>query len=382
MKSLSNYELKTLMNKQKAPCISMFMPTHRTGAEIQQNQIRLRNLLREAEEKLLDGGLRTAEAKALLEPVSGLLGNVIFWRHQSDGLAVFLSADVFSYYCLPIDFDELIVVADRFHVRPLLPVLGSDGRFYILTLSQNEIRLYESTKQSIREIELETIPKNIADALHYDELEKQVRFHRGTSRGGERGSMLSGGGANLDDMKENILKYFRQINRGLHSLLKDERVPLVLAGVDYLFPIYREANTYPSLIDEGIAGNPKGISTELLHKQALQIIKPYFQKAEDDALAQYRQSSGTGLTSNDIKEIVPAAYHGRVGLLFISTGQQPWGVFNPESNEVQLHRTMKSDSEGLLDFSAIQTFLNGGSVFSIAREKMPDDTSVAAVFRY
>jgi hypothetical protein len=382
MKSLSNYELKTLMNKQKAPCISMFMPTHRTGAEIQQNQIRLRNLLREAEEKLLDGGLRTAEAKALLEPVSGLLGNVIFWRQQSDGLAVFLSADVFSYYCLPIDFDELIVVADRFHVRPLLPVLGSDGRFYILTLSQNEIRLYESTKQSIREIELETIPKNIADALHYDELEKQVRFHRGTSRGGERGSMLSGGGANLDDMKENILKYFRQINRGLHSILKDERVPLVLAGVDYLFPIYREANTYPSLIDEGIAGNPKGISTELLHKQALQIIKPYFQKAEDDALAQYRQSSGTGLTSNDIKEIVPAAYHGRVGLLFISTGQQPWGVFDPESNEVQLHRTMKSDSEGLLDFSVIQTFLNGGSVFSIAREKMPDDTSVAAVFRY
>jgi hypothetical protein len=382
MKSLSNYELKTLMNKQKAPCISMFMPTHRTGAEIQQNQIRLRNLLREAEEKLLDGGLRTAEAKALLEPVSGLLGNVIFWRQQSDGLAVFLSADVFSYYCLPIDFDELIVVADRFHVRPLLPVLGSDGRFYILTLSQNEIRLYESTKQSIREIELETIPKNIADALHYDELEKQVRFHRGTSRGGERGSMLSGGGANLDDMKENILKYFRQINRGLHSILKDERVPLVLAGVDYLFPIYREANTYPSLIDEGIAGNPKGISTELLHKQALQIIKPYFQKAEDNALAQYRQSSGTGLTSNDIKEIVPAAYHGRVGLLFISTGQQPWGVFDPESNEVQLHRTMKSDSEGLLDFSVIQTFLNGGSVFSIAREKMPDDTSVAAVFRY
>ncbi|MCX5845068.1 MAG: hypothetical protein NTW12_01710 [Deltaproteobacteria bacterium] len=382
MKSLSNYELKTLMNKQKAPCISLFMPTYRTGAELQQNQIRLRNLLREAEEKLLDGGLRTAEAKALLEPVSGLLGNVIFWRQQSDGLAVFLSADVFSYYCLPIDFDELIVVADRFHVRPLLPVLGSDGRFYILTLSQNEIRLYESTKQSIREIELETIPKNIADALHYDELEKQVRFHRGTSRGGERGSMLSGGGANLDDMKENILKYFRQINRGLHSLLKDERVPLVLAGVDYLFPIYREANTYPSLIDEGIAGNPKGISTELLHKQALQIIKPYFQKAEDDAIAQYRQSSGTGLTSNDIKEIVPAAYHGRVGLLFISTGHQPWGVFDPESNEVQLHRTMKSDSEGLLDFSAIQTFLNGGSVFSIAREKMPDDTSVAAVFRY
>lgn len=382
MKSISKDELKALMNTQKLPCISLFMPTHRAGAEIQQNQIRLRNLLREAEEKLLANGLRATEVKKLLEPALGLLGNVIFWRQQSDGLALFLSADVFSYYCLPINFDELIVVTDRFHVKPLLPLLSGEGRFYILTLSQKGSRLYEGTKQSIREIELEAIPKSLAEALQYDDLEKQVRFHRGTARGGERGSMLSGGGAELDDAKENILKYFRQIDRGLHDLLKDERIPLMLAGVDYLFPIYREANTYPPLMDEGITGNPKGISTEQLHKQALEIVKPYFQKSENDAIAQYRQSSGTGLTSNDIKEIVQAAYHGRVASLFITTGHQQWGGFDPASNEVQLHREMKPGSEGLLDFSAIQTFLNGGTVFSLAQEKMPDDTPIAAVFRY
>jgi len=382
MKSISKDELKTLLNKQKAPCISLFMPTYRTGAEIQQNQIRFRNLLREAEEKLLASGLRATDIKKLLEPAHGLLGNVIFWRQQSDGLVIFLSADVFSYYCLPINFDELIVVTDRFHVKPLLPVLSGDGRFYILTLSQKGSRLYEGTKQSIREIELETIPKSLAEALQYDDLEKQVRFHRGTVRSGERGSMLSGGGAELDDAKDNILKYFRQIDRGLHDLLKDERIPLVLAGVDYLFPIYREVNTYPHLMDEGITGNPKGISAEQLHIQSLEIVRPYFQKAENDAIAQYRQSSGTGLTSNDIKEIVQASYHGRVALLFITTGHQQWGVFDPECNEVQLHDKMTPGCEGLIDFSAIQAFLNGGDVYSLPREKMPDDTPMAAVFRY
>jgi len=382
MKSISKDEFNVLMKKQKAPCVSVFMPTYRAGAEIQQNQIRLRNLLREAEEQLLAGGTRPAEAKKLLESSQELLGNVMFWRQQSDGLSIFTSADVFSYYCLPINFDELIVVADRFHVNPLLPILSGDERCYILTLSQKGSRLFEGTKQSIREIQIEAIPKSLADALQYDDLEKQVRFHRGTARGGERGSMLSGGGAELDDSKDNILKYFRQIDKGLHDLLKDERIPLVLAGVDYLFPIYREANTYTYLMDEGIPGNPKGLNTEQLHRQTLEIVKPYFEKAENDAIAQYKQSSGTGLTSNDIKEIVPAAYHGRIGLLFITAGIQQWGTFNAETNDIQLHRKIKSGSENLLDFSAIQTFLNGGAVFSVDRGKMPDDTSIAAVFRY
>lgn len=382
MKSLSKDEMKALMNTQNPPCISLFMPTYRTGAEIQQNQIRLRNLLRQAEEELIAKGLRASEVKKLLEPVQGLLGNVIFWRQQSDGLAVFLSGDVFNYYCLPIHFDEFLVVAERFHVKPLLPVLSGEGRFFILTLSQKGSHLYEGTKQSIREIELEAIPKSLAEALQYDDLEKQIRFHRGTARGGERGSMLSGGGAELDDAKENILKYFRQIDKGLHALMKEEKIPLVLAGVDYLFPIYREANTYPHLMDEGITGNPKGISTEQLHKQSLDIVQPHFLKAEQDALAQYRQSSGTGLTSNDIKEIVPAAYHGRIASLFVTTGHQQWGVFNQERNEVELHGKITQGSEGLLDFSAIQTFLNGGTVFSLPSEKMPDAASIAAVFRY
>jgi hypothetical protein len=382
MKTLSKDELKSLMAKQKGFCISMFMPTYRTGAEAQQNQIRLRNLLRVAEEKLLAGGCRPQEAKTLLEPVHGLVSNVIFWRHVSDGLAVFLSSSVFNYYCLPADFDELIVVADRFHIKPLLSVLSGDNRFYVLTLSQNEIHLFEGTKLNVSEIEIDTIPKSLAEALQYDELEKQVRFHRGTPRGGERSSMMSGHGADLDDNKDNILKYFRKIDKGLRDLLRDERIPLVLAGVDYLFPIYKEANTYPHLMDEGIAGNPKGMSAEQLHRQAGAIVEPYFQKDENDAIAQYRQSSGTGLTSKDIMEIVPAAYHGRVGLLFIVKGYQKWGIFDSGINGVRLHQKMESGGEGLPDFAAIQTFLNGGAVFVLDPEKMPDEAPLAAVFRY
>jgi len=382
MNTLSQDEIKTLLGKHQGLCISLFMPTFRTGAESQQNQIRLRNLLRSAEEKLLAGGLRPQEIKTLLEPAQALPGNVLFWRRQSDGLALFISADRFRCFCLPEAFGELIVVADHFHVKPLLPLLGGDNRFYILALSQKEVRLLEGTGRSVQEIELEAVPKSLADALQIDEFDKQVRFRAGSASSATGMAMVSGHGGVAADTKENLLKYFRLIDRGLHDLLRDERAPLVLAGVDYLFPIYREANTYPRLIEEGIPGNPQGISAETLHHATLKIVSPYFQKAEHDAVAQYRQSSGTGLTSADSREIVPAAHHGRIGLLLVASGRQQWGTYNGESGAVQTHEQAGATSEDLLEMAAIQTFLNGGTVFTLSPGTMPDKSDLAAVFRY
>ena len=382
MNAFSQDELQALMGKHQGSCISVFMPTFRTGQESQQNQIRFKNLLRTAEEKLLAGGLRPQEIKELLEPAQALPGNVPFWRRQSDGLALFLSADWFRCFRLPVAFDELVVVAERFHIKPLLPVLSGDGRFFILALSQKEVRLLEGTRQGVQERELETLPKSLADALQYDEFAKQVRFRAGSVSGPAGMAMVSGHGGVADDTKDNLLKYFRLIDRGLHDLLKDERTPLVLAGVDYLFPIYREANTYPRLIEEGISGNPEGTSAEALHRMAMKIVSPVFQKAETDAVAQYRQSSGTGLTSTEIREIVPAAAHGRVGLLFVAAGRQHWGTFTAENGVVELHGKQETASEDLLEVAAAQTFLNGGSVFLLSPEKMPDTADLAAVFRY
>jgi hypothetical protein len=382
MNVFSQDELKALMGKHQGLCVSIFMPTYRTGAESQQNPIRFRNLLRTAEEKLLAGDMRPQEIKGLLEPAQALPGNVLFWRRQSDGLALFLSTDLFRSFRLPASFEELVAVSDKFHVKPLLPLLSGDGRFYILALSQKKVRLLEGTAQSVREIELDTLPKSLADALQIDESDKQVRFRAGSMSGAPGTAMVSGHGGVADDTKENLLKYFRLIARGLHDLLKDERAPLVLAGVDYLFPIYREANTYPRLIEGGIPGNPEGASMEALHRSALKIVKPFFQKAENDAVAQYRQSSGTGLTSTDIREILPAAVHGRIGLLFISAGSRVIGRFDAASGTLELQRKAGTGGEDLLEIAAIQTFLNGGSVFILPPEKMPEAGDLAAVFRY
>jgi hypothetical protein len=375
MKLITIDDLKTLIEKQKGLGISIYMPTHRAKPETQQDPIRFKNLLAEAERQLLANGLRALQVRKLLKPAQGLLSNRPFWQYQSDGLALFLSAKVFRYYRLPLNFRELVVVTDRFHTKPLLPLFSGSERFYVLALSQNEVKLFEGSRYNISEVELEGVPKSMEEALIYDDHEKQLQLHPGTPRRvGKRGAMFHG--------KENLRRYFRLIDKGLHQLLKREGAPLVLAGVDYFFSIYREANTYPYLLDSGIAGSPDKRSAEELHEQAWLMVKPLLLKAQKEAAARYKQLMTTKRASHELKTIVPAAYHGRIEFLFVAVGTQRWGTFDPRSNVVHLHQKTKPGDGDLLDFVSVHALFNGGTVYAVEPKKVPGDAPLAAVFRY
>jgi hypothetical protein len=85
-----------------------------------------------------------------------------------------------------------------------------------------------------------------------------------------------------------IRQWFRTIDKEVGGLLSDAQSPLVLAGVDTLFPLYKEVNTHPHLMEEGIPGNPEGMKTEDLHQQAWAIVEPVFRKKREAGSARYR----------------------------------------------------------------------------------------------
>ncbi|MCL5959163.1 MAG: hypothetical protein M1358_07550 [Chloroflexi bacterium] len=384
MDVLSLDELKTLLETREGPCISIFLPTHQVGTDAEQDRIRLKNLLREAEERLSSMGIRPLRIESVLEPAQRLLSDSLFWQYQSGGVAMFLSPDFSRHYHFPLGFEELVVVADRFHVKPLLPLLSIGGRFYILAVSGDQVRLLQGSREKVGEIKVKGMPESLADALKYDEAERQLQYHTDApiQRMRRRVAIFHGHGVGTDDEKDNILRYFYQIDKALHTVLHEERAPLVLAGVEYLFPIYREANTYSHLLEEGIEGNPEEVSAEELHERALAILQPYFVKAQEEAVAKYEELSGSERVSTDIKEIVPAATYGRIDTLFVAVGFHQWGSFNPDTNEVILHSEFQPGDEDLLDLASVNTILNRGTVHAVQADEVPGGTPQAAVFRY
>ena len=172
-----------------------------------------------------------------------------------------------------------------------------------------------------------------------------------------------------------MIRFLHAIDRGLLAFLKDEQAPLVFAGVDYLFSFYCEITSLPNLLEKNISGNPDGLRLDELGKQSWVIAQAFYKKTQDEALAQYWQSVGTGFASTNIAEIIPAAYNGRMGILFSAAGCRQWGKFRPEGNEVILLGKEESRSEDLCDFAAMHTFLNKGLVYEMQPQEMPEGQS-------
>jgi hypothetical protein len=389
MENLTLDQIKKLAQQTQSPSISIYLPTHRAGQDTQQDPIRFKNLLREAERHLLDNGMKPREVSALLQPGQALLENSFFWQHQRDGLAVFIAADDFHDYRLPFRVEELLIIARSYYVKPVLPLFTNNGHCYILAISQDEVRLFEGTRHTVGQIELpDGTPESMDEALQFDDPEKQLQFHSGTSpstaQGGIRSGMFHGHGPGDEEQKERIERYLNLVDSGLKEIFREQQAPLVLAGVDYLLPIYRKVSEYTNIMQTGITGSPEHLRPEELQEQAWAIVELYFRQEMEKVVEQYQELAVTAKATDNIEEIVAAAFYGRVDKLLLAVDTQIWGIFNPETGKVVHYQTGQSqeDDLALLDFAAMQTLQKDGDVYTLSQEEMPSDSPIAAVLRY
>ena len=278
------------------------------------------------------------------------------------------------------------MVGERFHFGPLLPLLSGDGRFHVLALSQKRVRLLEGTRDSVREMDLHDIPESLQDAVGYDWEEKTLQFHSGTATtgatGGRRRAMYHGQNVGEEDEQEEIQKFLHLVDNGIRKMLRDPQEPLVLAGVEYMRAMYRQASHHPNLLQDGVDGNPDALSPEQIHARSWPVVEPEFQRAQEEAKSVWNRLAGGDRVEDELEAIVPASHDGRVDTLFVATDRHRWGTWDPESREIERADSPTNGHEDLLDRAALDTLLHGGRVFAVPRDEVPGDGEVAAVYRY
>ena len=389
MDLFSREELADLARTEADPSVSIFMPTYHVESELSQNPIRLKNLLKTAKEQLQEAGCKDAEVERILNPLTSLIESNSFWLDQSDGFAAFLTPEKSRVFRLPVDFEELVVTGRRFHLKPLFPLMASNNRFYLLALSKNRVRLFQGTHYSISEVESTEIPESIMDVLYDEEEVRSVQHHIANVAGGRHDAIFHGRGVTSDDedhrAHDEIVRFFRDIDEGVRETLRDEKAPLVLAGVEYYLPLYKEVNGYKHLVDDTIVqGNPDHAKPKELHSKAWKLLEPQFTQSQTDSLARFEHlaNNGQGLGSDEIREVIPGAVFGRVDTLFIEIGAHIWGVYDQEANRIEIHDERQTGDEDLLDLAAVHTFMQGGTVHALQSDNMPAGAGMAATFRY
>lgn len=374
---ITRENILNLANQEHEVCVSIYLPTHEKGEEVQQDPIRLKNLLSDAKEQLKEHELTEQQIDDLLDEPQQLLNKPLFWQHNDKGLALFISEDNFEYFRIPHSFKERVMVDDHFLITPLVPMITLEGTFCILALSQKKVRLLKCTRATVEEIELDDSPTSMEEFKKYDVYEKNI-----TSAGsGGAASMFHGWGDGSVETNA-VENYLKTVENEVTSILRKRNDPLILAGVDEAIAVYRNVNHYSRLMEQSITGNPDPKSDKQIKDEGWEVIQSYFLKDMYDDIKRFGDLSGSQKQSDNLTKIVEAAYYGKVESLFVPIGEHSWGWFDTERDTVHHSSEPRNGEHDLINMAAIKTLTQSGNVYALDKDEMPNGSSIAAIFRY
>ncbi len=372
---LRTTDILALLAIESDPCISIYLPTHRRGAQTREDPIRFKNSLRQCEKRLHERGISSEKACRLLRPGHELLESSIVWRHLESALAVFISTELSRAFTLPIECQEQMWMGRHFHTKPLVPLCGRENRFHVLALSRGHVALYEADGWAMRRITLDDAPENLRDFLKYDEAEEHLQYHtapRGKSAGT---AAIFHGHGNIADRarrKKTVDEYVKAVRNAVERHLAAEHCPLVLVAPEYIQSTYRQVSHYSHLLPEGVQQTPDHLSETDLYEAACAIADDHFRQTIRDHLESYQALLGTGYASDQIEKLAPAARQGRIQTLLL----------DPAVSLQEKSGNASESEEELLDEVVRCTLAQGGKVYAVNHQDMPSRSPAGAIFRH
>ncbi|AKG53128.1 hypothetical protein DGWBC_0444 [Dehalogenimonas sp. WBC-2] len=377
MELLHREDMLEMLKRPESPAVTIYLPTHRTG-DTEADPIRFRHVLDEAENRLVETGVRAPVARKMLAPGRNLLPDGLFWQHQEEGMVCFITPSSFRYYTLPFTVPETVVVADDYHIRPLLPLLENDGIYYLLSLSLNNTSLFQARRLVSREIPLPEELRNMVDANQHDDSEKSLQYHTTGP-----GPAIFHGQSDPDNFnKAHITHFLQKLSRELEKILATERAPLVVAGVENIRTMFRGECAYAHILEEGIEGNPERMTPEKLHAAAWETVSQYFGRQREQVLSQYLNASGPERSVKGLESVLFAAEDGRVAALFLTETLEARGTIDRMQRKIEIDPNPVSDNTDLVEYSVRQTLMTGGDVYVLTPEELPDAAEISAMLRY
>jgi hypothetical protein len=378
METITEQMLRSLAAFQDSNCVSILAPVSGKGAE--GDFILWKNQLDAVEKALTDRGVRRPVALDALRPARALLSQREIWQ-GAGGLAFFLERTTARVVRIPGPIAATTVIAPRFYLKPLMPFAGPGGTYFVLAISQKRLRLIRGDRWRAEEVAVKGMPANMEEALRSHDRDEPLEFHTHPSLGlGRRGAIFHGQGVGIDDHKKDLFRYFRAVDRAIHPVLQGQKAPLLVASVEYEGPIYRQANTYPHLVESAIAGSPDLLSVAELHERASKVVLPLFEEPRHKASALYTQLAGTGRTACNVAEAVTASAAGRFETLFVATDAERWGRYSESDGGVSLHDKTELEDEPLLNLAALKTLKHGGTVFAVPAAEIPGGGPIAGIY--
>jgi len=294
---MNRHDIHNLQQFSGYPSLTITLPTHRTSPDNRQDPIRLKNLIRQATERL-----RSEFGKSEIEPLLSRLENLaanVNYRHALDGLVLLVNRDFDAKYYLPFSLPERVVVADNFLTRDLVFAMNRTRRYWVLVLSEKPTRLFEATRDTLSEVQEGGFPL----------------IHEGP--GGEL-PLPGGFGVRKSAYRdEHHRQFFRTVDNALKPFLAEDPLPLVVLGVNRFLAFFNEITAHKEYILATLNGSHDKTSSSNLAKLVWPLAENGLAKKREKYLTELDRAVGEQKVASTIGEAWRLANEGRGKLLLV-----------------------------------------------------------------
>lgn len=369
-----------IFDKQE-PCISLFQTTYRHSPESHQNMIMFKNLLQKVEDEL-ELKYRKADILAMMEALYELKSDKGFWENSLDSVAVLANPNRCVVYKLVTPVQNLAVVADSFHIKPLIRAYQTADQYHVLSLNGSVFSLFEGNKFGLKEIEMDPdISKNIKDILGHDHTGGFLNHSPYRGEGGN--PMYHGQGGKKDEVDLDMEKYFRYVDKTVTKTYSTHsKLPLVLVALAEHQGLFRKISDNPYLIEEGIKSYSDSLTMDQLRDSTWKLIQPIFEQKTQKMIESYEKAILESLATDNITKIAAAATEKKIKTLFVEADKIIPGKFYEDTGRLEFGDINTPECGDMLDNLIKLVLENKAEIMVLPKESMPTDTGVAAIFRF
>ncbi len=294
---MNRTDIQLLQAIRGYPALSILLPTHRTAPANHQDPIRVKNLVRQAQERLL-AEFSQRDLAGLFARLDQLV-NTIDYRYTLDGLALFVNADIARAFMLPFTLKERVVVDESFATRDLVFALNRTPRYWVLALSEQPTRLFEGTRETLIEVTGNGFPINHTGPGGQQAISNKPDINRSAYR------------------DEHHRIFFRQVDAAFKPFMVADPLPLAVVGVDRYLAFFQEVSAYTNEIITTMTGNHDKTAAHELGKLVWPLVKSSLTARRQGYLQELDAAVGAQKYVSTIGEAWRLGHEGRGSLLLV-----------------------------------------------------------------
>jgi hypothetical protein len=354
-------QLNKLANEKNNPCVSISFNTHRTFPENAKDEITLKNLLKEAEERVINEfGKRPAAS--LLEKMSEI-ENEIDINYNSDSMHIFLSNDTKEIVKSAWRSNhEGVFISDSFAVRPIIKSYNRSESYLVMILSQSGVKLYEAINDEIiQEIRNEDFP--FSENSHYN-----THSDKGSDS------------KHVDDL---VREFLNKVDKAVQKVHNQTDLSCVIICTEDNYSRLQQVVDNASIYLGYAPIDYNKVETHHIVKQSWEIVKSLQNERRTQAINEMNEAVAHGTVLTDLQEIYQAAYDGRGDLLLVHQDFSQAVLMTGERTfDLIEDKTQKDAIDDITSTVAWDVLSKKGRVFFTSQDEIKELGNIVLKTRY